>query len=293
MGFFGALLSRRAPTIYDLQDIFPDTLISSNKITEAHPLTRIFRIIERQIYRKCTYLRVISKDMAQTLAERDVQSDKISVIYNWVDENKVTHIERANNPIFDQFNLDRSKFYICYAGNIGLLQNLSTLIATAEMLKNEAEIRFVIIGDGAWKPDMLKLIDEKNLTNVRTFPMQPPELVPQVYNLGDVGVVSIAKGVTGGSMPSKTWSILSAARPLIAEADQNSELSAIITNNQCGISIAPNDAEALAAAIKTLHQNPQTRKQYGENGRKFIEDNLARKPSTKKIYDLAVDIANI
>ena len=291
MGFFGALLSKRAKVIYDLQDIFPDTLISSGKAREGSASIKILRRLESLVYKKCNHLRVLSSDMANTLKARGVSEEKISVINNWVDENKVTYINRQNNPLFDDFRIPRDKFYVCYAGNIGLLQNLSTMIYAAELLQSShSQIEFVIIGDGAWKPEILKLIESKRLTNVRVFPMQNPDMIPYVYNLGNIGVVTIAKGVSKSSMPSKTWSILSVSRPVICEVDEDSELHNIMADNQCGICITPNDYEGFANAVLDLYNNPKKLEEYGNNGRKFVEVNISRKILTKKIFDCALEV---
>ena len=206
LGVFGAWLAKKSKTIYDLQDIFPDTLICSKKAKESDLFIKALRIMEKYIYIGNTHIRTISSDMLNNIKEKGISENKISMVYNWVDEKKVVYIERENNPIFDILNIPRDGFYICYAGNIGLLQNLSTLISAAEILQknNNLEPQFIIIGDGAWKKEMLKIIEAKNLRNVRVFPMQETKLVPLIYNLGDIGIVTIAKGVAKGSLPSKT-----------------------------------------------------------------------------------------
>ena len=287
MGYFCALLSKKTQTIYDLQDMFPDSLIASGK-TRNGLLIWFFRKIERFVYNRSTHIRVISKDMAETLKSRVVTESKISLIYNWVDENNVAYVDRTSNPLFDNFQLSRDGFYVCYAGNIGLLQNLSTMLCAAEeLLVSHPDIRFIIVGDGAWKPEMLKIVETKVLSNVLIFPMQPIELVPFVYNLGDIGVVTVAKNVTQGSMPSKTWNILSVSRPVICEADMESELAGIIKNHNCGICVAPDDYKGFANAVLELYNNKGMLMEMGHNARQYIEDHLTRKLSTKKIFDCA------
>ena len=289
MGFFSAMLSKRAKTIYDVQDIFPDSIISSGKVKNK-ALLWFFRKIERFIYKRNTHLRVISSDMLKTLQMRGVHLNKLSLIYNWVDENKITNIQRQDNSLFDSFNLSRDLFYVCYAGNIGLLQNLTTMLNAAEILINHSDICFVIIGDGAWKPEMLRIIQQKKLTNIHVYPMQPADLVPLVYNLGDVGVVTIAQGVSHGSMPSKTWNIMSAARPVLCEADLDSELVSIINNNKCGLCVAPNDYQGFADAVLALYNDKQQAHDIGSNGRNYVVNHIARSVTTRKIYDCILDV---
>ena len=293
LGFYGALLAKRAKTIYDLQDMFPDTLVSSGKSKEKSFLVKILRKFEGYVYKYNTHTRIISRDMAETLKSRNVPESKISLIYNWVDEKKITHIERQDNPIFDMLEISREDFYVCYAGNIGLLQNLSTLINAAEILREkEPKIKFIIIGDGAWKSELLDRIEKKDLKNIQVFPMQDLKYVPYVYNLGDIGIVTIAKDVSKGSLPSKTWSIMSASRPIICEVDKGSELESIIIDNKCGLCVSPSDSEGFANAILSLYNNQEILASMGKNGRKFIEDNLTRKKSTKQIMDCVTKVKN-
>ena len=285
-GIYGAWLSKHTKTIYDLQDIFPDTLVSSGKANEKSLLVKVFRKIEKYIYKHNTYIRVISQDMAATLKARGVPDRKISLIYNWVDENEVTYIERQDNPMFDMLQIPREGFYVCYAGNIGLLQNLSTLIDAAEILKEkEPQIQFIVIGDGAWKSEMLKQIHQKHLLNIRVYPMQEAKYVPYVYNLADIGVVTVTKGVSKGSMPSKTWAIMSASHPVICETDEGSELENIIKKNDCGLCISPGDSEDFTAKVLQLYHSREMIVNMGNNARTYVENNITRKESTRKILE--------
>ena len=293
LGFYGAKLAKKAKTIYDLQDMFPDSLVSSGKASENSLLVKILRKFERYIYQCNTHIRIISNDMADTLKLRSVSDKKISLIYNWVDESEVLYIERKDNPMFDMLKISRDGFYVCYAGNIGLLQNLSTLINAAEILQTkEPQVKFIVIGDGAWKSEMMNQIQSKKLNNIFTFPMQDLNYVPYVYNIGDVGVVTIAKGVSKGSLPSKTWSILSASRPVICEVDEGSELENIIIKNECGLCVSPDDSEGFADAVLRFYYDREMISDMGKNARTFIENNITRKKCTKKIFDCIIKVYN-
>ena len=292
-GMMGAVLKffKRVPFVYNLQDIFPDSMISAGITSKKSFIYKIGRRIENVSYKSADKIIVISESFKENIIKKGVPEEKIEIVYNWVDENEVTHIERKDNPIFDMLQIPRDGFYVCYAGNIGLLQNLSTLIDAAEILQNkEPQIKFVIIGNGAWKPEMLNQIDEKQLNNVMTFPMQDTKYVPYVYNLGDIGIVTIAKDVSKSALPSKTWNILSASRPVICEVDEGSELEHIITENKCGLCVVPGDSEGLADKILTLYNDREMIMSMGGNGRKFIEDNITRKKSTQKILDCIVKV---
>jgi glycosyltransferase involved in cell wall biosynthesis len=106
-----------------------------------------------------------------------------------------------------------------------------------------------------------------------------------VFSLGDVGLVISKPGVGENSVPSKTWSILSASRPVLANFDEN-ELKSIVNDNQCGIFTKAGDKEAFKKAILDLYQDRARCELLGRNGRDFILKNLTRAVGTQKYVDV-------
>lgn len=289
-GLAGMLLKRKAPTVYVVQDVFPDNFIYSKGWRNDSIIVRLLRLVEKAIYACNTHLVTVSDDIRNLLIDRRIAADKISVVYDWFDEHKCVPIKREANKLLKRFKLDKNKFYVSYAGNIGLLQNLETLVEAAELLKDNNDIRFIIIGDGAKRKDIEQLIAKKNLENIKVFPMQPVEDVAHVYSLGDIGLVSIKPGVTKIALPSKTWTIMSAARPIICEVDLYSRLCKIIEENEFGKCVAPSDATGLVKAIVDMYENKEQLPDMGKRARKYIEDNLTRSFSTQKYYETVLNI---
>lgn len=292
LGYVGALLAKRAPVIYKLQDIFPDSLLHAKGWSETRWSVRLLRRMERFVYQNVTQIHVISEDMKATLLSRGVPEEKLHVVWNWIDENACVPVEREDNHLFQQFRLPPDRFYIGYAGNIGLLQNVETIIRAARRLETQTpDIQFIVIGDGAWRPKMEEMLKERPLSNLKIFPMQPVQAVSQVYSLGDVELVSLKPGVTKMAMPSKTWSIMSAARPVVCEIDLDSGLREIIHEAKCGMCVASGDDEALANVLLQLYEMPEKeRVAMGRRGRQFIEKHLTRAASTRKHYVLIQDL---
>jgi glycosyltransferase involved in cell wall biosynthesis len=130
-----------------------------------------------------------------------------------------------------------------------------------------------------------KIVSEQGLENVHMLPFQPYEDISYVFSLGDVGLVISKPGVGANSVPSKTWSIMSASRPVLANFDEN-ELKDIITNNNCGIFTKAGDKEAFKEAIISLYRDREKVKEMGRNGRQFVLDNLTREVGTQKYVDV-------
>ena len=286
-GVLGGLLKKikKVPFVYNLQDIFPDSLAGTGLAKKDGLLWKIGRVIENFTYRNADKIIVISEDFKRNIMEKGVPEDKIVVVYNWVDEEAVKHVPREENKLFDMYGLDRKKFYVTYSGNIGLTQNMDMLLEVAKELEEDPNIKFVLIGEGAYKKRVEEIIAEKNIGNVTLLPFQPYEDISHVFSLGDVGLVISKPGVGENSVPSKTWSILSASRPVLANFDEN-ELKSIVAENQCGIFTKAGDKEAFKQAILDLYHDREHCEQLGRNGREFILKNLTRAVGTQKYVDV-------
>lgn len=281
---------KRKPTIYNVQDIFPDSLVGTGLTHEGSLIWKIGRMVEKITYRYADKIIVISEDFKKNIMAKGVPEDKIVVIYNWVDQNKVVDVPREENKLFDAYGLDRSKFYITYNGNIGLTQNMDMLLDVAKELQEEYEdIHFVLVGNGAYLDEVKRKVADQQLENVHLLPFQPYEDISHVFSLGDASLVISKPGVGANSVPSKTWSIMSASRPVLANFDEN-ELKTIIENNHCGIFTKAGDKDAFKESILTLYNHRELCQEYGRNGRKFVLDNLTREVGTQKYVDVIKEV---
>ena len=306
---------RHIPLVYNLQDIFPDSLVGTGLAKRDGLLWKIGRCIENFTYRNADKIVVISQDFKRNIMAKGMPEEKIEVIYNWVDQNAVVDVPREQNKLFDMYGLDRSKFYVTYNGNIGLTQNMEMLCEVAKELEvSHPDIHFVLVGTGAyWDTLVTKLRSEKQevktqapdgseaitFGNISLLPFQPYEDISHVFSLGDVSLVISKPGVGENSVPSKTWSIMSASRPVLANFDEN-ELKEIVngtsasstTGKPCGIFTKAGDKAAFKEAILTLYKDRELCKEYGRNGRQFVMDNLTREVGTQKYVDVIRSVAN-
>lgn len=309
-GVLGGMLRKlkRVPFVYNLQDIFPDSLAGTGLAKKGGLLWKIGCVIENFTYRNADKIIVISQDFKKNIMAKGVPEEKIVVVYNWVDQNMVVDVPREQNKLFDMYGLDRSKFYVTYNGNIGLTQNMEMLAEVARELEQEVreDIHFVLTGNGAyWDTLVAKLRglkEEKRVKapdgteaitfgNITLLPFQPYEDISHVFSLGDASLVISKPGVGENSVPSKTWSIMSASRPVLVNFDEN-ELKTIIADNNCGIFTKAGDKEAFKAAILKLYGDKELCKEMGKNGRQFVMDNLTKEVGTQKYVDVIRSVVN-
>lgn len=287
-GMLGGILSsiKKVPFVYNLQDIFPDSLVGTGLAKKGGLLWKIGRVIEDFTYRNADKIIVISEDFKRNIMAKGVPEEKIEVIYNWVDEQAVVDVPRSENKLFDKYGLDRTKFYVTYCGNIGLTQNMDMLLEVAKELATELpDVRFVLVGEGAAKARVEDMIREQQISNVVLLPFQPYEDISHVFSLGDASLVISKPGVGENSVPSKTWSIMSASRPVLINFDEN-ELKDIVTKHECGIFTKAGDNVAFKESIARLYNDPELCRQYGRNGRQFVMEHLTKEVGTQKYVDV-------
>lgn len=283
LGLLGSKLKKIAPTLYNAQDLFPDTLIKMKKLSEKNLLVKFLRRLEKKAYKSNTKIVTISDDMKKTIEGQGCSAEKVEVIQNWVDIKKINKVERESNKLFAKFNLDKEQFYISYAGDIGLFQNWEVILEAAEELDKEfKDIKFVIIGNGSYKESLERSIKRRELKNFFLFPLQPIELISSAYSLGDLELVSLEKEMTKIALPSKIGQILAAGSPLLAMFDSDSYISNEITNKSLGAVVENFSKESLVELIKFYYTNRQELTTISRNARRYAEQQLERKTQTSK-----------
>ena len=266
---------RNVPFIYNLQDIFPDSLVTAKMTKKGSLIWKIGRKIEDYTYKNADKIIVISEDFKRNIMEKGVPEEKIVIIPNWVDSEKVYPIERKDNVLFPRYNLDPDKFYVCYSGNIGHSQNMRMLLDVAKSLQTELpDLHFVLIGEGAACGEVESAIKTEEIGNITMLPFQPYEDIAHVFSLGDVGLIISKPGIGNSSVPSKTWSIMSAERPVLASFDDGSALSNLINEVGCGVTANAGDAEQFKAAILKVYNNRESNTAIGALGRAYLKEYL-------------------
>lgn len=267
--------------IYNLQDIFPDSLVGAGLAKRGGLLWRIGRIIENFTYRNADKIIVISEDFKRNIMAKGVPEETIVVIYNWVDAETVRPIAKEENPLFEEFGLRREVFTVVYAGNLGYAQNIDIILDAAMLLP---EIQFAVFGTGGMETEIRKKITAENIANVHLNPLQPYGRVAQVYGLGDVCVVSCKPGLGGAAMPSKTWSIMSSGSAILASFDEG-ELKDIIEKGPYGVFTHAGDVQEFVSTIRSLAADRERCWEMGHNARRFIENNLTKEVGTGKYVE--------
>jgi colanic acid biosynthesis glycosyl transferase WcaI len=281
-------LFRRAPMVFNAQDIWPDGLVSMGRL-KSRGVIAAFHALERFIYRRAMRVTVVSDGMRRNLLEKGVQGEKVRVISNWVDLSAVRPVEKIN-AFRVELGLE-DKFVVLFAGNLGYAAALETVIEAANILKHHQEIIFLIVGEGSAKADLVARCEALALENVRFITTQHKERIGEVYGSADLSLVTLRSDMGSLSVPSKAYTIMASQRAMLAAVPEDSEIARIVTEVDCGRWVSPEDPQALADAILACHQESDTLAIAGKNGRMYVEQYFERSILTGQYHRLLREVA--
>ncbi len=275
-------LLRKKPIVHNVQDLFPETLIGTGLAKQGGFLWKIGMWVSNVTFRNSDKIIAISQDIKRSMVDRGVPEEKIEVVYNWVDEKAVHPVAKEDNPLYEEFGISREKFTIVYAGNLGNAQNIGIVLDGAQEL---SDVQFAVFGTGGLEKEISSRIENEGLKNVHLNPLQPVERVSYVYSLGDACIVSCKEGLGGSAMPSKSWSIMSCGRPVIASFDEG-ELKEILEKNNCGVFTHAGNVQEFVDGIKSFVVEPSRCEEMGKNARQFILNNLTKEVGSKRYVEI-------
>lgn len=293
-GVIGGILKKltKKKFIFNPQDLFPDSMINAGIITKGSKLETIGRIMERFGYSNADAIITISEDMHDSILEKGTTPEKVHVVRNWIDTNTVKHVPREMNRLFDELNIPRDKFYVVYAGNIGYVQGIDSIVETAKKLGNNTDIHFVIFGNGSEEHRIRQMIDECQLENVSLYPLLDAERVSEVYSMGDVSLVTCKAGTGGAGMPSKTWTIMATGTPVLGFFDKPSEFADILDSTKTGWCVEAGKTKELCDLIVALYQDRTQCKAYGKNAREYAEQYLSKEKAVSEYIKIIETITH-
>ncbi|MFN6963416.1 MAG: glycosyltransferase family 4 protein [Pyrinomonadaceae bacterium] len=260
-----AALMRRSTYTLLLHDSYPEILVAVGKTKPDSALVRVANRLNRWLYKHARRIIVVGRDMKELMEQKARGLDPaIVTIPNWADLDLVEPGDRHNNPLLEQLGL-RDKFVFMYAGNIGHPTDIESIIECASMLRDDERFHFVFVGSGAKKPWLDATVAERGLTNVSILGTRPREEQRVFLNACDVGLISLVGNMWGTAMPSRTYNILAAGKPILALTDEGSELARVIDEERVGWHIRPHDPAALRDAVIEIYSR---RAELDEMGRR-------------------------
>ncbi|MEI8239846.1 MAG: glycosyltransferase family 4 protein [Actinomycetota bacterium] len=258
-------LVRRGPLVFNIQDVFPDAAVQTGAITNPR-IIAVARWLERVSYHRAAAVTVLSDDLRDNVAGKMSPSKRhrVRVIPNFVDTAFITPCDRRTSLRTELGIGDEP--VVLYAGNVGFSQSLEMVVQAASRFPRAT---FLINGDGAAAESLRQAAASQ--PNVRFSGYQPKERVPEVLATGDIHLVPLKAGLGRVSVPSKTYSILAAGRPVLAAIDPGTEVPRMLAASGGGVAVPPDDLEAFCEALGALLDDVEAAAAMGRAGRAWVE----------------------
>jgi putative colanic acid biosynthesis glycosyltransferase WcaI len=267
---------RRVPFVYVNQDVFPEVGVVLGKLRNA-TLVRALSALNRSLRGRAARVIAIGRDMERRLVTLGTDPAKIYIIPNWADGSAIRPLE-GSSRLREEHGWETS-FVVMHSGNVGLSQDLGTLLSTADLLRDEPDLVFAIVGEGATKAELQAAAARRRLPNVEFLPYRPKEDLTDSLGAADLHIVGLRRGLAGYIVPSKVYGIIAAGKPFIAGVESGAEPGLIAEEYSCGIRVEPGDPAALSAAIVGFRQDPDG--EMGSNGRRAFEEHFDRPIATE------------
>jgi len=282
-GWFTKII-RRAPLVFNIQDVFPDAAIQTGAISNKNIIAAA-KWLERVSYQRSDAVVLLSQDLRTNIANKiDAKHHhRLHVIPNFVDTVAITPQHRMT-AYRNELGIG-DQLVVMYAGNVGFSQSLNLVVEAAAKFP---EIAFVINGDGAARKKLQE--DCAQLANVHFGDYQPIERLSEVLATGDIHLVPLRTGLASVSVPSKSYSILAAGRPMLAAIDPNTEIPNMLQQSGAGVAVNPDNGPAFIEALGRLISNRDQLSEMGAKGRKWVETHAS--PASVAAQYEAIFLAN-
>ncbi len=288
LGALGAILKRRwrCRLVYNVRDLYPDIAIVNGGV-RSRVLLELLARANRIGFERADLIITLGQDMAERIVRQGVPRSKVAVAPDWADCARIFPL--ASSPLRQSLG---ERFVVMYSGNLGLSQQLETVLAAANRLRGDPRILFVLVGEGARKEWLIGQANAMGLANVAFLPYQPREKLAESLSAADLHLVALAPGAAGCGVPSKIYGILAAGRPFVAVMEDEAEAARIARDHSVGLVVAPGDAEGLAATIAGAAGNLQELRAMGARARRLAEQKYDRAVATRKFDALLASLAS-
>lgn len=278
-----AFLSNKCTLL--IYDIYPDGLVVTNFVTDKNIIVKGWSFLNRKAYKKANAIITLTNGMMNIL-EKYTDRNKIHVVPAWAINAQLLQKKEDENLFIKKYNL-QGKFIVMYAGNIGKEYHLQPLVEVATLLENYTDISIVIVGEGWNKPILKLMIEENNLPNCLLLPFQSNELFADSLISFQVGVVALAGTVNNVAIPSKTYNLLAAQKPILCIGGQDTELANFVNHHQIGKAIEAAKPEAMKDFILKLYNDKVYFESLCSNCKTILPEYT--KDNAKKIVQLSSD----
>ena len=271
--------------VYDIQDLFPDIL--RPRLQGSVPGRGLYQTLhatERWLEQRADHIVVIGERMRAIVQQHGIAPERVSVIPNWADASAIVPLGKDTD--FARRHGLQGQFVVMYSGNLGLNQDLDSVLEAAALCQDRADIQWLLVGDGESRARLQQVAQSRGLRTVRFLPYQPKEMLAQSLGAADVGLVTVAGGISPYLIPSKLYGVMAAGSAVLAAVDPGSEVEDFIHRHDLGRTVPPGQPRMLAEQVRLLADDRATVAAYGARARHILETHCSRRQCTDQYHHL-------
>jgi colanic acid biosynthesis glycosyl transferase WcaI len=266
---------RRARLVLLIHDVYPDVIVATRLAGARAIPVRVLRSLMGWLYARADNIVVVGRDMAEVIGRQADVGERIVVIPNWAELDRVVPTAREDNQLLSDLGL-QEKFVVQYAGNLGRPNDVGVLVECAALLRDDHRFHLMVIGAGVRLPELQRGVAALGLGNVTILGPLPRDRQVEFLNACDVAVHTFVPGMFGLGVPSRMYNVMAAGKPLVAVVDPGSEPARVVEEHGTGWVVMPGDAEGLAEAVREAMDDREALSSMGRRARAVAESDFNR-----------------
>lgn len=274
----------RVPYVFHVADLQPDTALDLGMVKPGR-FARLLYAVERLGYERAAIVSTLTEPMRARIVAKGIPAAKVLLFADWSDPRLFTLDPGQSGAIRRELGLGDA-FLVLHAGNMGVKQGLDVVLDAAQQTRSDPGILYLLVGDGAMRPQLEARVRDQGLDNVRIVPLLEHERFLQVLAAADVCLVTQQKTVADVVFPSKVLTLLSAGKPVIASVTGGSAVANVVAGAGAGTIVTPEDGPALVAAIEALRGDPTRRRAMSAAGRAYASEHWERTRTLGYLTDM-------
>jgi len=291
IGFLEKKLRGRKYVVW-IDDIYPDVLVKRGVFRQNGWIVKVWSAFNRLVLKESEHVFTLGPHMLETVRKYLAPGFPATIIPTWVDTDVIHPVPKSSNAWARDHGLD-GKFTIMYSGNFGETHDVDLLLEAARRLHARSDMHFLLIGAGAKWESVRSSVEEGRDANITVLPWQPSETLSESLASADVSFVSLASGIEGVSMPSKTYYAMAAGSAILASCAEQSDLAEVVRSSCCGLIVRPNKVDGIVNACEHLSSHPSETATYKKNARTAAVQRYSRSANAQRVRDIVEGIRGV
>ena len=259
--------------VFVAYDVYPEVAYASNSLRPDSIISKGMRWLNHQMYKRVSRVVALTDEMKEFLLEHrpELTADRVVTIANWAHEKKI----EATDEAYARFGYQPGQFIVSYFGNMGICQEMETLVSAVEQMADNDKVQFLFIGHGSKKQAIAERFEKKHLKNVQMHDFLTGEAFEQAVVISSCCVVSLEKGLKGMCAPSKYYSYLQGGKVIVAVVEEGSYLAQEVEIEHIGYAVKIRDVDGLVRAIQSMVEDKSACVETGSRAARLYEEKYA------------------